>query len=310
MGVDTSTVAVAPARRRLWDRLSAPRLLTGLALASVVANVVIVVTGGAVRLTNSGLGCPTWPSCTDASLIPTKAYSFHGIIEFTNRQLTFVVGVLAVLTVVVAWRQRRQFRLSAVGFASIPAQAVLGGIVVLTHLNPWLVAAHFLLSMAIIATYLLLWWRLSGHPGLTVGGPALVLTRAMVAVTAAVLMIGTIVTGSGPHAGDLDKDGTLHRIHVKASSITQLHADAVMVLVGLTVGLVALAYALQSVESFRRASLVLLGVVLAQGVIGYTQYFLHVPAFLVGLHMLGACLVWIAALRVLLVAEPRLGVGR
>jgi heme a synthase len=290
----------------MWTRLSSPGLLRGLALASLVANVVIVVTGGAVRLTNSGLGCPTWPSCTDASLVPTKAYSFHGIIEFTNRQLTFVVGLLAVLTVRVAWRQRHELKLAVSGFASIPAQAVLGGIVVLTHLNPWLVAAHFLLSMAIIAIYLLLWWRLTAVPRVVVVAPAVYLARTTIVVTAAVLMIGTVVTGSGPHAGDLDK-GTLHRIHVESSSITQLHADAVMVLVGLSVGLLALAYALHTTERFRRATAVLLAVILAQGAIGFAQYFTGVPAALVALHMLGACLVWIAALRVLLIVESRPG---
>jgi cytochrome c oxidase assembly protein subunit 15 len=124
-------------------------------------------------------------------------------------------------------------------------------------------------------------------------------------VTAAVLVAGTVVTGTGPHAGDPDKNGRIHRIHLSTSGATQLHADLVMVLVGLTLGLVALTYALSSVVVLRRSVLVLLGVVLAQGVIGYTQYFLHVPALLVGFHMLGACLVWLAALRVLFTVEPR-----
>jgi cytochrome c oxidase assembly protein subunit 15 len=116
---------------------------------------------------------------------------------------------------------------------------------------------------------------------------------------------GTVVTGTGPHAGDPDDNGRIHRIHLSTSGATQLHADLVMVLIGLTVGLVALSYALNTVQPLRRAVLVLLGVVLAQGAIGFTQYFLHVPALLVAFHMLGACLVWLAALRVLLLVDLR-----
>jgi cytochrome c oxidase assembly protein subunit 15 len=128
--------------------------------------------------------------------------------------------------------------------------------------------------------------------------PARLATAALAAVTALVLVAGTIVTGAGPHAGDL-KNGRVHRIHLSIAGLAQLHADLVMVLIGLTIGVLALAYAVQA-AALRRAAAVLLGVELAQGVIGYTQYFLHVPPLLVGLHMLGACLVWLAALRVLL----------
>lgn len=294
----------APGNRLLAWTVSAVALRR-LAIASLVANVLIVVTGGAVRLTNSGLGCPTWPSCTSASLTPTKAYSFHGVIEFTNRQLTFVVGLLAALTLIAAWRQRRQAWLAAVAFVGIPAQAVLGGITVLTDLNPYAVACHFLLSMAVIAVYALLVWRLLERPGSRVPAPAVWLTRVTVAAAAAVLALGTVVTGSGPHAGDL-KAGTLHRIHLASSSASQLHADAVMVLIGLSVGVLALAYATNAGGELRRAATVLVAVELGQGVIGYTQYFLHVPPLLVALHMFGACLVWLAALHVLLLAEPRL----
>ena len=135
-------------------------MLRRLAAASVVVNVVIVVTGGAVRLTDSGLGCPTWPRCTDSSLTPTKQYAIHGVIEFTNRQLTFVLTVVALVTWLVAMALRTERRLATLAALGVPAQAVLGGFTVLTHLNPWLVAAHFLLSMAIIAVTFVLWWRL------------------------------------------------------------------------------------------------------------------------------------------------------
>jgi cytochrome c oxidase assembly protein subunit 15 len=280
------------------ERLRAPETLRWLALASVVVNVGIVVTGGAVRLTNSGLGCPTWPRCSGSDLVPNSKLGINGAIEFTNRTLTFVVGVTLALTLVVAWRQRRQVRLAVLALLGVPAQAVLGGIVVLTDLNPWLVAAHFLLSAAIIAVTFLLWWRVSGQRALPTGMPARLATAALAAVTALVLVAGTIVTGAGPHAGDL-KNGRVHRIHLSIAGLAQLHADLVMVLIGLTIGVLALAYAVQA-AALRRAAAVLLGVELAQGVIGYTQYFLHVPPLLVGLHMLGACLVWLAALRVLL----------
>ncbi|WP_368671948.1 heme A synthase, partial [Jatrophihabitans endophyticus] len=139
-------------------------------MASVVANVVIVVTGGAVRLSDSGLGCPTWPRCTSATLTPTKQYAIHGIIEFTNRQLTFVLVVIAVATWLVAMARRSQRPLATAALLGIPAQAVLGGFTVLTHLNPWLVGAHFLLSMVIIAITFALWARL--RPGRATTEPA------------------------------------------------------------------------------------------------------------------------------------------
>ncbi len=306
MGVSTPVRAEAPNDppvRWLPRRVQTDSWLRGLALAFVVANVVIVVTGGAVRLTNSGLGCPTWPSCTDSSLTPTKQYAIHGIIEFTNRQLTFVLVIIGVATWLVAMALRRERALATVAVLGIPAQAVLGGLTVLTHLNPWLVALHFLLSMAIIAVSFRLWWRLR----LDTDGPlaarplppaARALVLATLAVTAAVLVIGTVVTGSGPHAGDTDASGKVHRTGLNVASMSQLHADAVMTLVGLTVGLVAVLFAIGATPALRRAAVVLLGVELAQGVIGYTQYFLNVPPLLVVVHMLGACLVWVAALRV------------
>jgi heme a synthase len=303
MGVTAPTAApTGPGRWFAWS--GSPVALRRLAVAPLVANVLIVVTGGAVRLTNSGLGCPTWPSCTGRSLTPTKAYAIHGLVEFTNRQLTFVVGLLGALTLVAAWRQRRALRLALVGFLGIPAQAVLGGITVLTDLNPYAVACHFLLSMAVIAVYALLVWRLHGAPSAAVPAAATTLARVLAALTAVVLTLGTVVTGSGPHAGDL-KAGRLHRIHVSSSGISQLHADAVMALIGVTVGMLALSYALHASREVRRAAAILLGVELAQGVIGYTQYFLDVPPLLVMVHMLGACLVWLAALYVLLLVEPR-----
>jgi cytochrome c oxidase assembly protein subunit 15 len=173
---------------------------------------------------------------------------------------------------------------------------------VLTDLNPWLVALHFLLSAAIIAATFLLWWRLATPVTTAVPRPAQLLTWALVAAAALVLTAGTVVTGAGPHAGDLS-DGKVRRIDLPIAGLAQLHADLVMVLVGLTVGVLALAAALRA-ASLRRVAVLLLAVELAQGAVGYTQYFLHVPPLLVGFHMLGACLVWIGALAVLLTARP------
>jgi len=295
-----SSVTRAEWRARVLAWLGSPRVLRELALASVVANVVIVVTGGAVRLTASGLGCPTWPKCTAASLTPTRAHSFHGVIEFTNRQLSFVLGLIAFLTLLAAYRQRRELTLAVVAFLGIPAQAIMGGITVLTDLNPWTVAAHFLLSMSIIAVTTVLWWRLrdAAQPGFA---PAVLLARLIVLAAITVLALGTVVTGTGPHAGD---KGATHRIALSPSGVAQLHADVVWVLIGLTVGLVVLLRVTGAGSAARRAAWWLLGIELAQGVIGYIQYFTHVPAGLVVLHMLGACLVWIVALRVLLTVQP------
>ncbi|MEP6598304.1 MAG: COX15/CtaA family protein [Actinomycetota bacterium] len=292
-------------RLRIW--LGSPRVLVKLALASVVANVVIVVTGGAVRLTKSGLGCPTWPSCADGSLVPRREASYHGIIENTNRQLTFVLALIALATLVAALVQRRERRLAGLALGIIPAQAVIGGLSVLTDLNPWVVALHFLVSMGAIGVTMLLWWRVREGPPVMVPSGAVALCRLLVVVVAAVLVLGTVVTGSGPHAGDRNDSGRVHRTGLDVGSMSQLHADAVMVLIGLTIGLVALLAALHAPARARVASWWLLGAEAAQGVIGFTQYFTQVPAVLVGIHMLGACLVWIAALRMLLILDPVVG---
>jgi cytochrome c oxidase assembly protein subunit 15 len=286
-----------------WSR--SPSVLHGLAIASVLANVGLVLTGGAVRLTASGLGCPTWPSCADGSLVPTSQASYHGWIENGNRQLTFVLGVVAVLTLIVAIRQRREIRYAALALAIIPVQAVIGGISVLTELNPWVVALHFLTSMVAIALTMVLWWRVGDHVGTsTVNRIVVNYARFAVVVTAVVLALGTVVTGSGPHAGDSDSNGRIHRTGLKVASVSQLHADAVMVLIGVTVGLLVLVHALRCTPIVRRAAWWLLAAELSQGVIGYVQYFTHVPAALVEVHLFGACLVWVAAWRVLLVLSP------
>ncbi|MGW3613920.1 COX15/CtaA family protein [Micromonospora sp. NPDC005163] len=275
-------------------------LLRRLALTSIIANVGIVVTGGAVRLTASGLGCPTWPRCTDASYVATSEMGGHGVIEFGNRMLTFAVGLIALATVlaVLAHRPRRPglLALAVAVFLGIPAQAVIGGITVLTNLNPWVVGLHFLASMGVIAAAYALWRRIADPDGPTVAvvpAPLRTLARVTTGVGVAVLVIGTWVTGSGPHAGD---QGAA-RNGLDPESISQVHADSVFLLIGLSVALI---FAFRAVGAQRatRAAVVLLAVELGQGLIGFVQYFTHVPAILVGAHMFGSCLVLLATLSV------------
>ena len=282
-------------------------LVRRLAVASVVANSAIVVTGGAVRLTDSGLGCPTWPRCTDGSYTPTAEYTEHGVIEFGNRMLTVVLGLVALATLLAVLSHRRKalVPLAVVAFLGIPAQAVLGGITVLTGLNPWTVAGHFLLSMALVAVTVTLAWRAArpaDGPGRDLlGREQTWLVRAVVGVTAVVLVLGTVVTGSGPHAGDAEAA----RTGFDPATLSQLHADAVMLLVGLTVALVLWLRGAHAPAPVLRAAAVLLAVELGQGLVGFVQYFTGLPVVLVGAHLLGACLVWIAAVRLLLATTER-----
>jgi cytochrome c oxidase assembly protein subunit 15 len=270
----------------------APSTISRVALVNAVANGVIVVTGGLVRLTGSGLGCPTWPRCTDDSFVSTPELAAHGAIEFGNRLLTFVLTAAALATLVVVWRSARRDlrRLAVAGFLGIPAQALLGGITVLTGLNPWTVAAHFLVSMVLVAVATTLWLR-SREPG--VGRPLLrrplvLLVHGIAGVTAVVLVLGTVVTGAGPHSGDVN---ATDRMAFDPETVSQLHADVVFLLVGLTVALLVAVHAVDAPSRLRRAARDLLAVQLAQGVVGFVQYFTDLPILLVLLHMLGAVLV-------------------
>jgi cytochrome c oxidase assembly protein subunit 15 len=280
-----------------------PAAVTRVALANLVANVGIVVTGGAVRLTGSGLGCPTWPRCTSESFVPTPELAGHGVIEFGNRMLTGVLTITAVAVLVVVWRSARTDlrRLAVLSFLGIPAQAALGGVTVLTDLNPWTVAAHFLLSMVLVAVATILWLRSRepGVGGLLVRRPFALLVSGIAAVTAVVLVLGTVVTGSGPHSGDVDENGvpTGDRIGFDPALASQLHADVVFLLLGLTVALLVALYATDSPGRVRNAARDLLVVQLAQGVVGYVQYFTDLPIALVLLHMLGAALITVFTAR-------------
>jgi cytochrome c oxidase assembly protein subunit 15 len=280
--------------------------LRPLAWATLVANVVLVVTGGAVRLTGSGLGCPTWPRCTETSFTPHGALDVNAAIEFGNRMLTFVLVAIAVATFVAAWSSpRRDVRILAFVLAlGIPAQAVIGGLTVLTDLNPWVVSFHLLCSLAIIGLSVLFLHRLS-HPAppFVVRGPALVLAWLTFGSAWVVLYLGTVVTGSGPHAGDEDAA----RNGLDPLQVSQLHADSVFLFLGLSIGL---SFTVRSVGLPSRPVAVLLGVIVTQGGIGFVQYFTDLPIVLVGFHMLGAALVSAAVTWVLVsVREPADAVG-
>jgi cytochrome c oxidase assembly protein subunit 15 len=288
--------------------------LRRLAFAALIANVAIVITGGAVRLTGSGLGCPEWPTCTADSVLPApggEVAVWHQAIEFGNRILAFVVLAVTVAAFVAAWRQRHRrdevVRPAALLLTGVAAQGVVGGITVLTALHPLIVAAHFLLSIAVITAAVVFHDR-ARRPGATA---RLVIRRelrhaerVLLVVLAAVLALGTLVTASGPHAGDANTP----RLGIDPQLISHFHADGVFLLLGLAIALRFGLRATDAPPAPRRAATTLLGVVLAQGTIGYLQYFTGLPEILVGAHLLGACLAWIAALRLWLsstVREPR-----
>jgi heme a synthase len=269
-----------------------PPLLRGLAIASLVTNIAIVVTGGVVRLTASGLGCPTWPRCTETSFVPHGELGIHGAIEFGNRMVTFLLAAVAIATFVAAWRHGRRSltRLALLLALGVPAQALVGGVTVLTDLNPWIVAFHLLVSMAMIGVAVVLLRRLregDGPASPTVPGRVAWLVRATFVTGWVVLYVGTVVTGSGPHAGDLDAP----RNGLDPASLSQLHTDFVFLLLGLTIGALLALQAVHAPARAVRAAWALLAVELAQGLVGFVQYFTDLPVALVTLHLLGAALV-------------------
>ncbi|MEV8631067.1 COX15/CtaA family protein [Streptosporangium sp. NPDC051023] len=281
------------------------------ALAAVVVNAGITVTGAAVRVTGSGLGCPTWPRCTPDSFVPVTHSEISPInmaIEFGNRLLTFVVLVVGLACLVAALRLRPRrgdlVRLAWIQPIGVAAQGLWGGLVVRTMLNPVTVSVHFLISIGMLAAAVALHAR-SGE-GDTAPEPLVhpairTLGFVLVSAVAVLLVAGVVVTGTGPHSGD----AAASRFAFDIETVARLHADVVYVVVGLTFALLFALHVTGAPASARRAALTLLGVELAQGVIGYVQYFLAVPAFLVGLHVLGSTLVWICTLRVVYALRSR-----
>ncbi|HAY42187.1 MAG TPA: heme A synthase [Micrococcaceae bacterium] len=283
------------------DRLptQVTRLVHGLAIASLISQVGIIITGGAVRLTKSGLGCSHWPNCVPGSMTPVPEMGVHGLIEFGNRLLTFVLLAIAVAFFIAVWNMRKThrsiFTLAWVLLAGIPAQGVIGGITVWTDLNPWVVSLHFILSGTLVCLATILVNRTrrelkqEENPSSTktVGQFA---TAAWILSICAVIM-GTIVTGTGPHAGDASAPRHLF----DPLLVTRMHTAPVYLLVVAAIAVLILAHRTGGNPRVRAAGWWLVLVIVVQAAIGYTQHFTGLPITLVLLHMLGASLLLVSA---------------
>ncbi|WP_309712701.1 COX15/CtaA family protein [Pseudolysinimonas sp.] len=269
---------------------TADRRVRFLAWLSLVLNIVIIGTGGLVRLTGSGLGCPTWPTCTEDSFVNTPEMGIHGVIEFGNRALTGVLVVAALLTflaVIRMWRTRRDLVVLAffMGFG-IPLQGVIGGITVLTGLNPYVVGLHFVLSLTLVVLSTVFVWRVY-----RVRAAGLVVPRwyatagwALAGIAAVTVLVGIVTTGSGPHAGDAGAA----RNGLNSEILQHVHSWPAYTLFALTIVLLVLAVTNRYPKRMLAA---LLGVELAQIAVGLIQARTGLPEFLVGAHMVLAAIV-------------------
>jgi cytochrome c oxidase assembly protein subunit 15 len=312
-------------RGRAWRLATAvlapsPASMRRIALAGVVASAGIIMTGAGVRLSQSGLGCPDWPRCTATSIVANGATGdplIHRWIEFGNRLVTVAIFAIAVIVWVAAWRYRPDGRgrrrdlvwLASAQPAGILAQAVLGGIVVLTNLDPVWVSVHFVFSMALVAAAVALYVRCGegrGPARLLVARPVRLFAFGAVAVLGLMVAAGTVVTGTGPLAGGRLANGKLvPRFHLPLSGVTQLHADIGWLLAGLVIALAAGLPLAGAPRQAVRLSWVLLALIGAQGIIGYAQYFSGLPAGLVWVHVSDAVLIWITAVRLLFALRDR-----
>lgn len=326
----TSTTRAATSSSELLDRW---RQLRRAALAALVANVAIIMTGSVVRITGSGLGCPDWPTCEGGSVVPrAETAEWHTFIEFGNRLMSFVVLAAAAWVLVAAWRataasaevgssgvavrdgpvvsgahQRGIRALALVQVVGVLVQAVLGGITVLSGLSPPVVAVHLLASMVLVAAAVVLHARAAvvADPDRADvvdpdrAGLLRPLAWLIVAAAAVVLVLGTLVTGAGPHSGG---DPGTARLPLDIRTLAVAHADAVWFLVAVTVAVLLVARSVGAGRVVVAAGL-LLGVEVAQGALGYAQYALGVPPVPVVFHVLGATLVWIAAWRLVMVVS-------
>lgn len=275
-----------------------PRTFQLLAVAAVVCYALLVVTGGAVRLTSSGLGCLDWPTCSKHDFIATM--SFHPLVEFSNRLVTIAVSVLSIAAFLAAAR-RRPFRKDLFWLAGglvigLVAQIILGGLVVLFKLNPYLVALHFVLTFAVLAVALVMWHRgrMPDGPRVPAVAPELVwLSRILLVVLSTLVLAGTVVTGTGPHAGARGAK----RIAFSFRDAAELHATIALFLIGVTLALLFALHVARAPGTVQHRARILLEVMFIQGVLGYSQYFLHDAAGVVELHLAGATAVWVNALR-------------
>lgn len=303
---------MTPPNLRTWQR----RTL----VANLIAQTGIVLTGATVRLTASGLGCPTWPECVEGSITPTsdQTEAFHKYIEFGNRLLTFVLLIVALASIFAVFKynrerinaginKRRSLTLLALGvLAGIFVQAILGGITVLTGLNPLTVAAHFMVSIGLItlATILLVKAKEPNDAPvrLQVAKPINIGMTIHIWLALLVIAVGTLVTGSGPHAGDTDE---IVRLGFEFRNITTVHAALVWLFVGLTSGLLFSLLATNAPKIAIKGAWIVFGVCIAQGVVGYVQFFNGLPWGLVAIHVLGACVLWIYTLKFYLSRNSR-----
>ena len=315
-------VSSRPAWRRYWDLVSGPVLrptrgsLRQLALAGVVANVIIMSTGEAVRLSKSGLGCPDWPDCTAKSLVAastTGQTTLNTWIEFGNRLLNFPLVVIAGLVFIAACcyrspetgqRRRDLIWLAAALPLGVLAQAVVGGITVLTKLNPGWVAGHFMLSAAIVAAAVVLHVRAGEGDGpavLVVRRDLRVIGAPLVGAVALTFAAGTVVTGTGPLAGNAEAK----RFHLPFVGVTQFHADIGWVIAALSFALLIGLPLSGAPRPAVRRIYTMGGLTLAQGAIGYAQYFSGLPAGLVWVHVTVAVVIWVVVVRVYLAMRER-----
>ena len=313
MSAQPTATTTAAAAARSWQRVLAnallaptPAALRRWALGGVVTSALIILSGAAVRLSQSGLGCPDWPKCTAGSLAATGATGdplIHRWVEFGNRLVTIAIFVIAVGVFIAAWqfraaagrRRRDLIWLAAAQPGAIVAQAVLGGIVVITKLNPTLVSLHFVASIALVAATVALYVRCQEStrpPRPFVPRPVQLVAFGVVGTVALMMTAGTVVTGTGPLAGAPD----VARYHLPLEGITQLHADIGWLLAGLMVALLLGLKVTAAPAKAVRLGWLLLTLIGLQGVIGYAQYFGGLPAGLVWLHVTGSTAIWITAL--------------
>lgn len=276
-------------------------------MLALALTALIVVTGAAVRLTGSGLGCSNWPECSAGHL--TSALQFHGLVEFGNRLVTVVLTIAVAAaflgSIFRSPRRRDLVWLSGGLVVGVLAQAVLGGIVVYTKLNPYVVMVHFLATMLLLVDAVVLVHRstrdyTSGSAHLLVPRPLIRLYYGLLALLTLVIAAGTATTGAGPHAGDASGQQVAKRIPVALRDMAELHSSLALLLVGVTIGFVVAVHMGDIPERVRRAARILLAVMVAQAAVGYTQYFIHLPALLVEIHIIGATALVIGAVQMFL----------
>lgn len=282
------------------DILNGRRNLRRWAVANLVANMAIVWTGALVRLTKSGLGCPTWPQCNADSYVPQAEAEWHAFIEFGNRLLTFVLIAIALGTAITVFRTVRDRRIRGLSILiglGIGLQGVVGGLTVLTQLNPWVVGLHMVLSVGLIVACVTVVHDAFELRPVPAPRRLWLATQAVFWLSLLMMYAGTVVTGAGPHSGD----GAAQRNGFELSEVARIHSVTMWVTLALTVWL---AYAARGVRRVQRAALLVIGTACLQAVIGYTQYFTHLPMGVVFAHMVGTTLYTVAISHLWLSAAP------